>query len=88
VARNQSMQRLAMVCIGACLMAASYGAGGQQTTTANQVPTQIDFRCRHPADPHRRHYACDDRDLQYLWKRESHQGGIATILGIQLSLPL
>jgi carbohydrate-selective porin OprB len=63
--RNPSMQRLAMVCIGACLVAAFYRAGGQQTTTANQASTQLNFRCRHPADPRRRHHACDDQDFDW-----------------------
>ena len=65
MARNQSMQRFAMVCMGACLVAASDRARGQQTTTANQVSTQLNFRCRHPADPHRRHHACDDQDFDW-----------------------
>ena len=65
MAGNPSMLRLAMVCIGACLVAAFYRAGGQQTTTGNQASTQRDFRCRHPADPHRRHYACDDQDFDW-----------------------
>ena len=65
MARNPSMQRFAMICIGACLVAAPYRAGGQQTTTANQVSTQLNFKCRHPADPHRRHYACDDQDFDW-----------------------
>jgi carbohydrate-selective porin OprB len=65
VARNPSMQRFAMICLGACLVAASYRAGGQQTTTANQVSTELKFKCRHPADPHRRHNACDDQDFDW-----------------------
>ncbi len=59
------MQRFAMVCIGACLVAVSCRAGGQQTTTANQASTQRDFRCRHPADPRRRRHACDDQDFDW-----------------------
>ena len=65
MARSPSMQRFAVVCIGACLMAFSYRAGGQQTTTANQVSTQQNFRCKHPADPRRRHHACDDQDFDW-----------------------
>jgi carbohydrate-selective porin OprB len=65
VACNLNMQRFAVVCIGACLLAASYRAGGQQTTTVNQVSTQLKFKCRHPADPHRRQYDCDDEDFDW-----------------------
>jgi carbohydrate-selective porin OprB len=65
VARNAIMRRFAILCLGACLLAVSYRAGGQQTTTANQVSTQRDFRCRHPADPRRRHHACDDQDFDW-----------------------
>jgi porin len=65
VARNPSMHRLAMVCMGACLVVGSGRAAGQQTPPASQVSTQRDFRCRHPADPHRRHYVCDDQDFDW-----------------------
>jgi carbohydrate-selective porin OprB len=63
--RNPSMQRFAMICICACLLATSYRAGGQQTTTGNQASTQLDFRCRHPADPRRRHHDCDNQDFDW-----------------------
>ena len=63
--RNPSMQRFAMVCMGACLLATSYRAGGQQTTTVNQASKQLDIRCRHPADPRRRHHACDTQDFDW-----------------------
>jgi carbohydrate-selective porin OprB len=46
--------------ISACLLAASHPAGGQQTTAANQAATEPKFGCRHPANPHRRQYACND----------------------------
>jgi carbohydrate-selective porin OprB len=52
-----------IVWIGACLLAASYPAPGQQTTTANQVSTPPTFGCRHRADPHRRRHSCDDVDF-------------------------
>jgi carbohydrate-selective porin OprB len=63
VARILSMLRNAIAgiaWIGACLVAASYPAGGQQTTAANQVSTEPKFGCRHPADPHRRQHGCND----------------------------
>ena len=52
-----------IVWMGACLLAASYPAPGQQTTTANQVSTPPKFGCRHRADPHRRRHSCDDVDF-------------------------
>jgi carbohydrate-selective porin OprB len=63
VARNLRMLRNAIAVIawiGACLVAASYPAAGQQTTAANQGSTQPKFGCRHPADPRRRQYGCND----------------------------
>jgi carbohydrate-selective porin OprB len=54
------MLRNAIVWIGACLLAASYPACGQQTTAANQPSAQPKFGCRHPANPHRRQYVCND----------------------------
>ncbi len=63
MARNLSMLRNTIAVIawsGACLVAASYPAGGQQTTAANQVSTEPKFGCRHPADPRRRQYGCND----------------------------
>jgi carbohydrate-selective porin OprB len=65
VARKLSMLRLAMVCVGICLLSASHPAGGQQTTTANQVSTQLQLRCRHPADPRRRQYTCGDQEFDW-----------------------
>jgi carbohydrate-selective porin OprB len=65
VARKLSMLRLAMVCIGICLLSASDPAGGQQTTTANQVSAQLKLKCRHPADPRRRQYSCGDQDFDW-----------------------
>src|ERR1700684_4567568 len=64
--RKLSMLRNAIfviVWMGACLLAASYPAPGQQTTTANQVSTPPKFGCRHRADPHRRRHSCDDVDF-------------------------
>jgi porin len=62
LARNVSMQRFSIVCLGVCLLAGSCCAGGQ-TPTANQVSTQRTFDCQHPADPHRRQHECNDVDF-------------------------
>jgi carbohydrate-selective porin OprB len=65
LARTRNRQRFAMICIGVCLVTAWLRAGGQQSTAANQTSGQRDFRCRHPADPRRRHHACDDQDFDW-----------------------
>lgn len=49
-----------IIWISACLLAASDPAGGQQTTAANPAATEPKFGCRHPANPHRRQYGCND----------------------------
>ncbi len=65
MARNPSMLCFAIACIGSCLLAASYSAEGQQTTTANQVSPQPKIKCPHPADPHRRQRGCNDEDFDW-----------------------
>jgi porin len=65
MACTPNMQRIAIVCIGFWLLAASYRADGQQTSTANQASTQLKLKCRHPADPHRRQYNCDSQDFDW-----------------------
>ncbi|HXP06888.1 MAG TPA: hypothetical protein VN828_00260, partial [Acidobacteriaceae bacterium] len=60
-----NMQRIAMVCIGLCLLGASHRAEGQQTSTANQASTKLKLKCRHPADPHRRQYTCDSEEFDW-----------------------
>jgi porin len=65
MACTPNMQRIAIVCIGICLLAASYRADGQQTGTVNQTSTQLKLKCRHPADPHRRQYNCDNQDFDW-----------------------
>ena len=65
VARKLSMQRLAIVCMGVCLLVTWHCVDGQQTTTANQAATQLRLKCRHPADPHRRQFACADEDFDW-----------------------
>jgi len=65
VACTLNMQRVSIVCIGICLLAASHRADGQQTTKVNQVSTQLKLKCRHPADPHRRQYNCDSEDFDW-----------------------
>jgi porin len=65
VARNPSMQRFSIACVGAFLLAASCCANSQQTSTANQAPAERKFGCRHPADPHRRQYGCNDEDFDW-----------------------
>jgi porin len=60
-----NMRRIVIVCIGIWLLAASHRADGQQTSTVNQASTQLKLKCRHPADPHRRQYNCDNQDFDW-----------------------
>jgi len=55
--------RLAIILIGACLLAGLCPAIGQQTTAANQVSTERKFGCNHPANPRRRQRSCNDQDF-------------------------
>jgi carbohydrate-selective porin OprB len=63
VVRNLSMLRRAIGWLGVCLLTGFYPAGGQQTTTPNQVSPAPKFGCRHAADPHRRQHGCNNEDL-------------------------
>jgi carbohydrate-selective porin OprB len=45
---------------GAFVLLFSLVAGAQQTAPANPPSTGPGFNCSHPADPHRRHHACND----------------------------
>ena len=58
--RRLSNATAVIASIGACLLTASYPAGAQQTSPANPPATEPKFGCRHPANPHRRQYACND----------------------------
>jgi carbohydrate-selective porin OprB len=64
-AGNASLRRFAIASIGTWLLAFSYPAHGQQTTTPNPAPTQPRFECRHPANPHRRPCVCNDEDFDW-----------------------
>jgi carbohydrate-selective porin OprB len=62
VARALNLLRLAIACLG-CVLVSSYSAGAQQSAGTSQASTQSQFRCRHPADPHRRQYDCNDHEF-------------------------
>jgi porin len=42
-----------------CLLASFYSAYGQHTNS-NPAPVERKFNCRHPANPHRRQFGCND----------------------------
>jgi carbohydrate-selective porin OprB len=65
VACTPNMRRIVIVCFGIWLLTASYRADGQQTSTVNQASTRLKLKCRHPADPHRRQYNCDNQDFDW-----------------------
>jgi carbohydrate-selective porin OprB len=60
---NRIMLRCATACVGICMLACSYSAGGQTpaaTPTTNPVAAQPKFGCERAADPHRRQHGCND----------------------------
>jgi porin len=65
MACTPNMRRIVIVCIGIWLLAGSHRAVGQQTSTVNQASTQLKLKCRHPADPHRRQYNCDNQEFDW-----------------------
>jgi carbohydrate-selective porin OprB len=49
-----------IVTVSGLLLVAACPMEAQQTGAPNQTSTQAKFNCRHPANPHRRQYACND----------------------------
>ncbi len=65
VDRDRCTSILAFAILCACLAATSSFAHAQQPAATPSASTPDQLRCRHPANPHRRQFGCNDQDFDW-----------------------